>query len=230
MQSQSLKEKIHPPFHHAYIIEGSSDRFDEVVAFLNECGIETKSNPDFFATKFKERFGINDARYIKSLHTLKPTQGEMRFFVLEILSITVEAQNALLKVLEEPSGGSLFFIVTPSKEVFLPTILSRVEIIKSTWQDSTSTEEAQIFLSSKVSDRLKIAEKIAKSKDVSKAVSIVTGLEQILADKMNENPDNISLIEAMREVLKMERFVRSRSPSLKMILEHLALSVPVGKL
>ena len=39
--------------------------------------------------------------------------------------MTVEASNALLKVLEEPPGQSLLILVTDKKELLLPTVVSR---------------------------------------------------------------------------------------------------------
>jgi DNA polymerase-3 subunit delta' len=43
-------------------------------------------------------------------------------------SFRVEAQNALLKVLEEPPRNIIFLIITLSKNAILPTILSRIQI------------------------------------------------------------------------------------------------------
>jgi DNA polymerase-3 subunit delta' len=42
----------------------------------------------------------------------------------------IEAQNALLKVLEEPPNNIIFIIVTNSKSVLLPTIHSRLPLIE----------------------------------------------------------------------------------------------------
>lgn len=43
-------------------------------------------------------------------------------------SFRVEAQNSLLKVLEEPPRNIVFLIFTSSKNAILPTILSRVQV------------------------------------------------------------------------------------------------------
>ena len=44
--------------------------------------------------------------------------------------MTQEAQSALLKILEEPRGKTLFILITEFPEVLFPTILSRVQKIK----------------------------------------------------------------------------------------------------
>lgn len=41
-----------------------------------------------------------------------------------------EAQNALLKTLEEPKGKTLLILITEFSEVLFPTILSRVQVVK----------------------------------------------------------------------------------------------------
>src|SRR3989344_5694025 len=43
--------------------------------------------------------------------------------------ITLEAQNALLKILEEPPNNTIIIITTPKKELLLPTIISRCKVI-----------------------------------------------------------------------------------------------------
>lgn len=43
----------------------------------------------------------------------------------------LEAQNALLKILEEPPRGVEFLILTPNKNSLLPTIRSRMQIINA---------------------------------------------------------------------------------------------------
>ncbi len=44
--------------------------------------------------------------------------------------MTVEAQNALLKTLEEPPNYAIIILVTNNKESLLETIKSRCDIIK----------------------------------------------------------------------------------------------------
>ena len=46
--------------------------------------------------------------------------------------MTVEAQNALLKTLEEPPKYAIIILITDNKESLLDTIKSRCEIIKFT--------------------------------------------------------------------------------------------------
>ncbi len=54
------------------------------------------------------------------------SSNETKYIILCGSSFRVEAQNSLLKVLEEPPKNIVFVIVTTSKSNILPTILSRM--------------------------------------------------------------------------------------------------------
>lgn len=59
---------------------------------------------------------------------LKPYEGEYKVYVVpEADTMTVQAQNALLKTLEEPPDHSVIILATPEPERLLPTILSRCQ-------------------------------------------------------------------------------------------------------
>jgi DNA polymerase-3 subunit delta' len=49
-----------------------------------------------------------------------------KYIILSGDTFTIEAQNALLKVLEEPPTNIIFILVTTSKNSILPTIFSRM--------------------------------------------------------------------------------------------------------
>jgi len=58
----------------------------------------------------------------------RPTQGNRRVFLFrEAERMNEEAQNALLKTLEEPPGAACLILVTSSAERLLPTIRSRCQ-------------------------------------------------------------------------------------------------------
>ena len=64
---------------------------------------------------------------IKDIY-LKPYEGEYKVYVVpEADTMTVQAQNALLKTLEEPPDHSIIILATPEPERLLPTILSRCQ-------------------------------------------------------------------------------------------------------
>ena len=74
--------------------------------------------------------GVGDVRtLIKSLQ-LKPVSGKTTLAVIQAAQLlTVEAQNSLLKLLEEPPDHVQLILICSQPEVLLPTVLSRVVVI-----------------------------------------------------------------------------------------------------
>jgi hypothetical protein len=76
--------------------------------------------------------GIEQIRQLSSLLSLKvPLNHDPNRLVIiaNADKMTVEAQNALLKSLEEPPKQTIFILSTSVKAKLLPTILSRLELI-----------------------------------------------------------------------------------------------------
>ena len=66
---------------------------------------------------------IREAVRIASTHTY---EGGSRVFIIEQAEdMTPQAQNCLLKTLEEPIDGNVFLLTTDSPSLMLPTIISR---------------------------------------------------------------------------------------------------------
>lgn len=66
------------------------------------------------------RLQINDTIYIK------PYSSDYKLYIIdEAEKMTVQAQNALLKTIEEPPAYAVLILITTNQESFLPTILSR---------------------------------------------------------------------------------------------------------
>ena len=79
-------------------------------------------------TEARDEISIEAVReVIRSLKLKTTGQGEIRRIVLienaELLSL--EAQNALLKILEEPNPDTMFILTAPFEGSLLPTIVSR---------------------------------------------------------------------------------------------------------
>jgi len=89
--------------------------------------------------KLEAEFGVNNLRFFISddflLENAKEVIAEAyiaekdeKILVIEAKSFRTEAQNALLKIIEEPPRNIKFIIVTQSKNLLLPTIRSRMLI------------------------------------------------------------------------------------------------------
>ncbi len=75
-------------------------------------------------------FHIDLVRQLRSEAYIRPNEGQYKIFVLEnVQNMTIQAQNALLKILEEPPKNVHFVLTCENKALLLETILSRVIVL-----------------------------------------------------------------------------------------------------
>ena len=75
-------------------------------------------------------FHIEDIRFLRSDAYVVPNDADKKIYILEnAQDMTAQAQNALLKILEEPPRNVYFFILTTRRELLLPTVISRGQVI-----------------------------------------------------------------------------------------------------
>lgn len=94
----------------------------------------------------KSTFTVDMARAVRTEAYLKPLTGDYNIAILEHCELmNAEAQNALLKVLEEPPESALFILLTENAGTFLTTVISRCLLLRVT---PLSNEEISRFLES----------------------------------------------------------------------------------
>jgi DNA polymerase-3 subunit delta' len=148
---------------HAYIFSGQEmigkKTFAIELTGLVNRGAEAAVNP---VTDADVRFGVNpdlllidsggsesgqtiaidDIRRVKNFVSLSPYIGPYKIVVIDDAHLmTTEAQNSLLKVLEEPSPSSILILVTANPTALLPTIISRCQEIKFLPHSKEEAEE-----------------------------------------------------------------------------------------
>lgn len=216
--------------HHAYIIAGSKDillpSFFDI--FENKFKIITKGNPDFSVIHF-ESMGIDESRKIKELQSMKSFGVGKRIFVISTNSITVPAQNAMLKMFEEPTENTHFFIIVPSTSFLIDTLLSRMVVLENNSTPLCHSRECgnpvlnpRDFLKMTYPERLKMIEKFLKEfKDNKEGKSVVNNffseIETLLAIDVKANK------ESLEKLLEIKKYIFDTSSSLKILLETLAL-------
>ncbi len=101
---------------------------------------------------------INDIREINNTLNVAPHEGQKKVYIISNCDkMTIQAQNALLKSLEEPSPTTTFILTTSNTHKLLKTIISRAMIIN---MEKLPSEEAIKILSkeypqNKLSDIIK---------------------------------------------------------------------------
>lgn len=133
---------------HAYIFNGPDGSGKSLVAkafaqsLLCEkheekgCGVcpacrhvQSDSNPDLKYIRHEKpnTIGVDDVRegLVNDIQ-LKPYNGLRKVYIIdEAEKLSPQAQNAILKTIEEPPEYSVIIFLTNNSEVFLPTIMSR---------------------------------------------------------------------------------------------------------
>ncbi len=105
---------------------------------------------------------IDQIREIKKSIYQKPILSKFKFIIIKgAQNLTMEAQNALLKILEEPPVHALIFLEAFEKVSLLPTIISRVKIIRTLSEKNEEIPESDLA----TSDILALFDQIAQVDD-----------------------------------------------------------------
>lgn len=117
-------------FFQSYLIVGESEALrTKTKDILLQKGVSLeKTSPDIFIiSPQKNRLTIDQVRELKSHIFQKPVSLKYKTIILEeAQKLTLQAQNSLLKLLEEPPKQALIILEADNKAQILPTILSRV--------------------------------------------------------------------------------------------------------
>lgn len=213
--------------HHAYFIHSFRDSVNRLKDHLkSKFNINHTQNPDFYHEKF-ETFGINESRELKERHSSKGyTENSKRIFIIEISNITHEAQNALLKIFEEPHENTHFFVIMPSVELLLPTLRSRLFVLPREIDeaDNDSLKEIKKFLKLSRKEKVDYVDDMAKrisDEEISKsdAIKFLNDLSVVLYEDKDKNS------KALKAVIKAIDYMNDKSSSVKQLLEFVALVI-----
>lgn len=173
------------------------------------------NHPDVLYFKAGEKLGIEQARKIKEHFSLKPYSLKGRVVVIEDASVmTHEAQNALLKTLEEPPGEAILILCASSDANLLPTILSRCEIHRFATTDlRLPTTDIEKLINSSTEERFEYIEKLKDKKE------FLHALTSYFHQKLPEN------LQFAKELLQAEEWAK-QNVNLRGILEYLMLKMP----
>ncbi len=227
----SLSDSLKTLSHHASLLIGNEETRTELISILEKKHkISKQGNPDFFDLKY-ETFNIENARDLKEMAGTKPmSEGDKKIFILTMNGITVEAQNALLKLFEEPAEYVRFFLIVPSAHILLPTVKSRLTTVSisgtSVKGSALPQKEAADFVSLPAAKRLEIIkdlmDDISKEKKTKQdAIELLNGIESVLYEKggTKKSPQAFEAIDTAR------KYLNDRAPSVKMLLEYVALNI-----
>lgn len=219
--------------YHCYVIEGDLNLAGlDLLNFLKEKKILKNNDPDFFYQRY-ESLTIQDSREIKNWHNqLSLKKNGKKICLIEANFINREAEQALLKIIEEPGRDTHFFIVTPNTAILKDTTKSRVHSLKYTDEQSKEISAlAKEIIKSSLKVRLDIIANLIKenkNEDSSGAIrrlsfDLLGEIEKNIYSMFKKNPSNRNYIFILEEILKNKQYLNTPGASVKMILEHIAI-------
>lgn len=168
---------------HAYIIDGAAGigKFDFAMYCARTmlctdakkpCGVCEScrkalggDHPDIFVVGRDKTASIADVRELIRRSMLKPNDSDKQIFIVcNAGKLRADAQNALLKLFEEPPETVAMLLLTESRSSLLPTVLSRGQRIHL---DGRRDNELEATLREKYPD--------ASRRDISAALNIASG-------------------------------------------------------
>ncbi len=224
--------------HHAYFVTG---RKEEGIATARRFAERTLSlsgldNPDLTVLPYTF-FSIEDARKLSTLANQTPLSHAQKCLIIALDRFSHEAQNALLKLFEEPPVSTVLILVLPHEGILLPTLRSRLLELPSEEgkQGIVVSEFVSTFLGASKPEQMKLVasliEKSKSDKEETKqqartdAVLLAEGLIRSAHAQYEKKPTP----ELLAFLSDMNRFIpilHERSAPLKLIFEHILLVLP----
>ncbi len=142
---------------------------------------QIETSPDFLllGADAETSIGIEKTKELRAWVATKPLASKKVVYIHNAEKLTLEAQNALLKLLEEPPEDTLFILSCYRESALLPTVISRCAIVN-------------------LPPSLPQLENITQS-------ALVELLKGTLADRLDWCHDNQKLIKNDLQILKILR-------------------------
>jgi DNA polymerase III delta prime subunit len=203
--------------HHAYLLLGDRGEADShIESLFASLGMNPVGNPDVFVLE-SDVFSVDDAREL-GIKAVSKAFGERKVFVIHAQKFTPEAQNALLKTLEDPVPDTHFIITAREAQMFLPTLLSRMHHVRLSGEAEESSEVKR-FLKKNPKQRIDFAKKFADEKEERGAGALAEFIDALLLTLKEEGAP----AETLKRVLAVRSYARDSAAMPRLIIEHLAL-------
>lgn len=200
------------------------NRIGEIEKILDEKGVKNP-HPDCLYFPSDSKLGILQARKIKNHFAFKSFTGNITSCVLEDASnLTIEAQNALLKTLEELPEDALFILGADSDSKLLPTVLSRCQIVKLHFlgrggEEKIYQEDLERLINADLPERFEFIEKLKEKEEFLKFMIFY------FHKGLTLHPGGVGTQKFIKELIAAEEWAK-HNVNIRAILEYLMMVMP----
>lgn len=222
---------------HAFLIEGEDEAVTlslaKYIAQAAVCSAEKRpcgvcrecrtaaggNHPDISFTApeaGKKAISVAAVRKVRTDAYIKPHSANSRVFIIEgAQRMNPQAQNALLKVLEEPPAGVVFLLTCPSRTQLLDTVLSRCTLLSVNSEKASRGQSKASAAAAELTERLFTASELELlqilypfERDRVAADELFACLERSVAERMRaelKNPSRLKRLSGFFEDIKEYR-------------------------
>jgi DNA polymerase III delta prime subunit len=221
----------HAMQYQAFVIEAEAEKGIEVAHAWVEKNLHMKAgdNPDVVTARYG-LFSVEDARKVAELASGAPFVGEHKVVIIAASRAYHEAQNALLKLFEEPPRETYLFLILPSLGGLLPTLRSRVHILSYASTGRNISDATVQFVKASKEKRTALIKRLTSGKDEDQrrenreeAIQIVNDIEMLAYEKRGGGAGVVALLQ---DLAVLRGHLYDRSAPVRMILEHIAIVLP----
>lgn len=169
----------------------------------------------------KKSIGIKEIHSVLEVNALK--SAEIRMIAIEKAhTLTTEAQNSILKTIEESANNTIIVFLAQNSKKLLDTIRSRSRIINVKSEKDQDSLVKEYIEASDILSREKIIKKVQKSEEGRNITRYI--IEKLIEVKIKEERTTHDKdVFAMIELLKESRKAVENNVSPKQILETISI-------
>lgn len=186
------------------------------------------NNPDIHILDGSDMnsIGIEDVKELQKEMMFSPFKEKVQIaYILDSEKLTVQAQNSLLKTLEETSESTVYILITDNERTLLPTILSRcLKLYTNVNEVEEKESEYPDILDLDIVDSFLKIEGIAKEKADTEGflTDLVKYFQQDLKKKLIDGNGIIEVERNIKEVVLAQKRVKANG-NRRLVLENLLL-------
>lgn len=187
-----------------------------------------KNNPDIHILNGQEvnSIGIEEIKKLQKEMVFSPFKERSQIaYILNAEKLTIQAQNSLLKTLEDTSASTAYILITENEKSLLPTILSRCFKLYTNINVVEKGDKKYIdILDMNIVDAFQKIENISKEKIETDLLlrELQQHFQNILEENLKEKNDIIWIERSIKEISIAQKRVKANGNK-RLVLENLFL-------